>query len=206
MTLVYLMGLVISMTNTWDEKTIREFIDRLLLDPRTNAVLNVEEMAQTFRLKPKSVYAKVIDLRNANLLPALDMKNDEVNKRYSANEDKIIKNMVLNDATSKEIARVLDRSEESVARRRWLLKIKVVYLWTEEEIDFIIRNIQLDSNGITQNTEYLSNKLRNHTRRAVQHKIFLLRKEGKIPPNINRGTTRNNFYTNFKYGRNYAGD
>ncbi|MCS8616354.1 hypothetical protein [Latilactobacillus curvatus] len=119
---------------------------------------------------------------------------DVAHKKFTSNEDNIIRRMVRNGATNKEIAAELNRTELSIRSRRCRMNLRTISPWTRHEVDYLIANIQLDENGITENITQLSNHFENHDTNAVYHKIAQLREIGTIQKPIKIGALRDNYF------------
>ncbi|ANY14215.1 hypothetical protein BCY75_09515 [Latilactobacillus curvatus] len=119
---------------------------------------------------------------------------DIAHKKFTNHEDKIIRNMVRQGATNKEIAAELNRTESSIRSHRDYINIRKTSPWTYEETAYLIENIRMNRDGVTENINQLTNHFENHDTNAVYHKIAQLRKIGTIQKTIKTGALKDNYF------------
>lgn len=179
----------------WTPREIKYVAEKSLLDS-TNAVVNVKQMAKYLKRSPGTVNNQITKLRKEGKLPQVNRENalDSLNRPYTEDEKKQIKFMYQNGRTSKEIANSFDRTESAIQSLIFNLKKKGVIesgtreLWEQDEVDYLVNNIQFDEHGYTTNVGALANFL-NRTEKAVSRKITQLRKSGAITIHADRTKT-----------------
>jgi hypothetical protein len=177
---------VVKTFKKWTKEETQLLLENITFDER-GYMNNGKELQKILGMNRKRVNARIRYLRRSGVLPDIYYENpiDPILDTFTDIEDRILINMVKQGSYDTEIADALGKKYSSVVhrasrlRKEGRLKHRKRHVYTDEEINFILSEIQFDIYGYVSNTRFMASSL-NLTYKQTQHLIWKLRKQGLI--------------------------
>lgn len=171
----------------WTKNEDAILLENVAFDHRGFAC-NIEHLVNLLKSRNKgAIYHRINTLRKCGKLAdlCLDDPIDPYFKPFTKDEDRIIIGALKMGTTPTEIGEALDRSAYSIHGRIKLLRSRgediprLIKKFTDDEIKFLIENVQFDKYGYVSNTDELTSLLK-RSKQTVRQKLMQLRKMGLI--------------------------
>lgn len=169
------------MNKHWTKEELERFNDEAILAADTNAVLNFDELAETFGRTVSSVKHVANKLRREGKMSKYDRNNqqDKYRSFYSENEKKMIASLVADHYSFEEIARITGRTKFSIAHFWRKHGHPLARSWSSEEESLLLDIIKFDRYGVVTNYKELQEIL-NRKYDSIRVEVYKLRKRGKL--------------------------
>ncbi|WP_157454954.1 hypothetical protein [Carnobacterium maltaromaticum] len=183
----------------WTDDELDYMMQNVVYDSK-NWITNVDEICSTLNRSRSSVGQRISEMRKQGFLKkvkGISSTAKEPREVYSEHAINRVIAMTNQGSSVQEIADSLGRSTDGIYSlvSRLKKKGKDIHVtnkaWTEEEINILVENLEIDKHGYTKNVSEVAHLLKRQPR-SVHAKLSRLRKEGIIPYTADKTKTNTN--------------